>query len=169
VLDLESHGDQITEAIREMTDGRGPDAVIDAVGMEAHGAPFGKLAQQVAGLLPDAVAAKMIEKAGVDRLAALHLAIDSVRRGGTISISGVYGGMLDPLPMMTMFDKQVQVRMGQANVKRWVDDIMPLLMDGDPLGTDDFASHSLPLEQAPEAYAKFQKKEDGFVKVVLKP
>jgi threonine dehydrogenase-like Zn-dependent dehydrogenase len=169
VLDLRSHGDKITEAIREMTDGRGPDSVIDAVGMEAHGAPFGKLAQQIAGLLPDAVAAKMIEKAGVDRLAALHLAIDIVRRGGTISIVGVYGGMIDPLPLMTLFDKQVQLRMGQANVKRWVDDIMPLLMDGDPLGTESFTTHTLPLEQAPEAYEKFQKKEDGVVKVVLKP
>ena len=169
VLDLESHGDQITEAIREMTGGRGPDSVIDAVGMEAHGAPFGKLAQQMAGLLPDAIAAKMIEKAGVDRLAAVHLAIDIVRRGGTISLIGIYGGMIDPLPLMTLFDKQIQLRMGQANVKRWVDDIMPLLMDGDPLGTESFATHSLPLEQAPEAYAKFQKKEDGVVKVVLKP
>jgi threonine dehydrogenase-like Zn-dependent dehydrogenase len=169
VLDLESHGDKVVEAIQEMTDGRGPDSVIDAVGMEAHGAPFGKLAQQMTALLPDAVAARMMQKAGIDRLAALHLAIDAVRRGGTISISGVYGGMTDPLPMLTLFDKQIQVRMGQANVKRWVDDIMPLLMNGDPLGVDDFASHELPLEQAPEAYEKFQRKEDGMVKVVLKP
>jgi len=169
VLDLESHGDKIAEAVQEMTDGRGPDSVIDAVGMEAHGAPFGKLAQQMTSLLPDAVAARMMQKAGIDRLAALHLAIDLVRRGGTISISGVYGGMTDPLPMLTLFDKQIQVRMGQANVKRWVDDIMPLLMNGDPLGVDGFASHALPLEQAPEAYEKFQRKEDGMVKVVLKP
>jgi threonine dehydrogenase-like Zn-dependent dehydrogenase len=169
VLDLESHGDKIAEAVQEMTDGRGPDSVIDAVGMEAHGAPFGKLAQQMTSLLPDAVAARMMQKAGIDRLAALHLAIDLVRRGGTISISGVYGGMTDPLPMLTLFDKQIQVRMGQANVKRWVDDIMPLLMNGDPLGVDEFASHALPLEQAPEAYEKFQRKQDGMVKVVLKP
>jgi len=169
VLDLESHGDKIAEAVQEMTDGRGPDSVIDAVGMEAHGAPFGKLAQQMTSLLPDAVAARMMQKAGIDRLAALHLAIDLVRRGGTISISGVYGGMTDPLPMLTLFDKQIQVRMGQANVKRWVDDIMPLLMNGDPLGVDEFASHALPLEHAPEAYEKFQRKEDGVVKVVLKP
>ncbi len=109
-----------------MTDGRGPDSVIDAVGMEAHGAPLGKLAQDIAGLLPDAVAAKLMEKAGVDRLTALHAAIDTVRRGGTVSIVGVYGGMVDPMPMMTLFDKQITVRMGQANVKRWVDDILPL-------------------------------------------
>jgi threonine dehydrogenase-like Zn-dependent dehydrogenase len=169
VLDLREEADDITETIRGMTDGRGPDSVIDAVGMEAHGAPFGKLAQQIAGLLPDAIAARMIEKAGVDRLAAVHLAIDTVRRGGTISLSGVYGGMIDPLPLMTLFDKQIQLRMGQANVKRWVDDITPLLLDGDPLGTQGFSTHTFPLEQTPEAYEKFQKKEDGVVKVVLKP
>ena len=168
VLDLREH-DDIAEAIRDRTDGRGPDSVIDAVGMEAHGAPIGKLAHQLAGLLPDQVAAKVIEKAGVDRLSVLHLAIDTVRRGGTISISGVYGGMLDPLPMMTMFDKQLQIRMGQANVRRWVDDITPLLMDGDPLGVEGFATHTMPLEQAPEAYEKFQKKQDGVVKVLLQP
>ena len=109
--------DNVADAIREATDGRGPDAVIDAVGMEAHGAPFGKLAQQVTGLLPDAVASKMMKKAGIDRMSALNLAIDVVRRGGTLSVIGVYGGMTDPLPMLTLFDKQVQIRMGQANVQ----------------------------------------------------
>jgi threonine dehydrogenase-like Zn-dependent dehydrogenase len=77
--------------------------------------------------------------------------------------------MADPLPMLTLFDKQVQLRMGQANVLRWVDEIMPLLLDGDPLGVDGFASHHLPLDDGPTAYEKFQKKEDGFVKVVLQP
>jgi threonine dehydrogenase-like Zn-dependent dehydrogenase len=161
--------DELISAVRNITDGRGPDSVIDAVGMEAHGATLGKLAQQLAGLIPDAVAEKVMERAGVDRLAALHLAIDLVRRGGTISLIGVYGGMTDPLPMLTLFDKQIQLRMGQANVKRWVDDIMPLLDDGDPLGVDGFATHTLPLEQGPEAYERFQKKEDGMVKVLLQP
>jgi threonine dehydrogenase-like Zn-dependent dehydrogenase len=168
VIDLTEHDDVVGE-IRERTDGRGPDSVIDAVGMEAHGAPFGKLAQTVAGFLPDAVAAKLMERAGVDRLSAFHLAIEAVRRGGTISLSGVYGGQTDPLPMLTLFDKQIQLRMGQANVKRWVDDIMPLLMDGDPLGVEDFATHHVPLDQAPELYEKFQKKQDGVVKVLLQP
>src|SRR5581483_6700296 len=104
-----------------------------------------------------------------DRLAALYLAVDIVRRGGTISVIGVYGGMADPLPLLTIFDKQIQLRMGQANVLRWVPDLLPLLADGDPLGVDGFASHHLPLERGPEAYAKFQKKEDGFVKVLLQP
>jgi threonine dehydrogenase-like Zn-dependent dehydrogenase len=168
-LDLREHEDDLAETIRGLTDGRGTDSVIDAVGMEAHGSPGAKLAQQVTGLLPDAVAGTLMQKAGMDRMHAFYLAIDIVRRGGTISLIGVYGGMADPLPMLTIFDKQIQLRMGQANVKRWVDDIMPLLMDGDPLGVEGFASHRVPLDQAPEAYAKFQAKEDGFFKVVLSP
>jgi threonine dehydrogenase-like Zn-dependent dehydrogenase len=167
-LDLSAE-DDIVETVRGMTDGRGPDAVIDAVGMEAHGARIGKLAQDIAGLLPDGLAQRLMQKAGVDRLSAFHLAIELVRRGGTISLIGVYGGMADPLPMMTLFDKQIQLRMGQANVKRWVDDIMPLLTDEDPLGVDDFATHTMPLAKAPESYEMFQEKRDGAVKVLLKP
>jgi threonine dehydrogenase-like Zn-dependent dehydrogenase len=160
----------VGDVIRERTAGRGADAVIDAVGMEAHGAPLAKLVQDAAGLVPDAVARPLIERAAVDRLTALHACIDSVRRGGTVSISGVYGGALDPMPMMQLFDKQLQVRMGQANVRRWVDDIVPLLTgDDDPLGTEDLVTHRLPLEQAPHGYEIFQKKEDGAIKVMLQP
>jgi threonine dehydrogenase-like Zn-dependent dehydrogenase len=169
VLDLREHQDDLGEVIRGMTGGRGPDAVIDAVGMEAHGSPSAKIAQQMAGLLPDAVAAPLMQQAGVDRLNALYLAIDIVRRGGTISVSGVYGGMTDPLPMLTIFDKQIQLRMGQANVRRWVPDILPLLTDGDPLGVEGFATHKLPLDQAPKAYEIFQKKQDGAIKILLQP
>jgi threonine dehydrogenase-like Zn-dependent dehydrogenase len=156
--------------IREMTDGRGPISVIDAVGMEAHGAPMGKLAHRIAGMLPDAIAAPMAEKIGIDRLSALHSAIELVQRGGTISLSGVYGGAASPMPLIQMFDKQVNVRMGQANVRRWVDHILPLLTgDEDPLGVEDFATHHVPLEDAPQAYETFQKKQDGAFKVLLKP
>jgi threonine dehydrogenase-like Zn-dependent dehydrogenase len=169
VLDLSEHDDDLGDVIRERTGGRGPDSVIDAVGMEAHGSPGAKLAQQITGLLPDALAAKMMERGGLDRLHAFYLAIDIVRRGGTISLIGVYGGMADPLPMLTIFDKQIQLRMGQANVKRWVDDIMPLLMDGDPLGVDHFATDRISLDEGPEAYARFQKKQDGVVKVLIRP
>jgi threonine dehydrogenase-like Zn-dependent dehydrogenase len=161
--------DDLVEHVRDLTGGRGPDAVIDAVGMEAHGSPVGKLAHQMASLLPDALAAKMIETAGIDRLNAFHLAIELVRRGGTISLVGVYGGMADPLPMLTLFDKQIQLRMGQANVRSWVDDILPLLGDDDPLGVDGFATHHLPLEEGPAAYEMFQKKRDGAVKILLQP
>jgi threonine dehydrogenase-like Zn-dependent dehydrogenase len=168
-IDSSEHED-VPAIIREMTDGRGPDGVIDAVGMEAHGAHVAELAQKATGLLPDALAAKATEKAAVDRLSALLEAIDTVRRGGTISISGVYGGQLDPLPMMQLFDKGVQIRMGQAHVRRWTDEILPLLEgDEDPLGVDDLTTHQLPLAEAPSAYSMFQKKEDGAIKVVLKP
>jgi threonine dehydrogenase-like Zn-dependent dehydrogenase len=169
VIDL-TETKEVGDAIREMTDGRGTDAVIDAVGMEAHGAPVSKMAQEMTTLLPDAVAAPLMERVGVDRLSALLVAIDAVRRGGTISIIGVYAGMTDPLPMMTLFDKQVRLRMGQANVKRWVPDVMPLLTrPDDPLGVDTFATHRLPLAEAPRAYEMFQKKEDGAVKVLFQP
>jgi threonine dehydrogenase-like Zn-dependent dehydrogenase len=168
-LDAREH-DDIAESLRSLTAGRGPDSVIDAVGMEAHGSPLGKLTHQLASVMPDAVTQKMMDVAGLDRLSVLHGAIDVVRRGGTISLSGVYGGAADPMPMMDLFDKQIQVRMGQANVKRWIDAIMPLLQgDGDPLGVEDLASHKLPLEEAPHAYEIFQKKEDGAIKILLQP
>jgi threonine dehydrogenase-like Zn-dependent dehydrogenase len=168
-IDSDQH-DDISASLRELTGGRGPDSVIDAVGMEAHGAPGAKMAQTITGLLPDPVAAKVTEKAAVDRLSALLSCIDTVRRGGTLSISGVYGGQLDPLPMFQIFDKGLQLRMGQAHVRQWTDKILPLLEgDEDPLGVDDLTTHQLPLEQAPEAYSMFQKKEDGAIKVVLKP
>ena len=160
----------IVEAVRELTGGRGPDAVIDAVGMEAHGATGAAIAQKLTGLLPDAVARRLMQTAGIDRLSVLNLAIELVRRGGTISLSGVYGGTADPLNMLQLFDKQVTLKMGQANVRRWIDDLMPLLEgDGDPLGVESFATHHLPLTEAPAAYETFQKKQDGAFKVVFRP
>lgn len=162
--------DDVPGAIVDMTDGRGADGVIDAVGMEAHGSPFQELLQRGAGLLPDPIARKAIDLAGVDRMAALRTAFASVRRAGTISLIGVYGGESDPFPMMDLFDKGVTLRMGQAHVKRWVDDIMPALTgDDDPLGTEDLTTHAMPLEQGPQGYDLFKDKKDGCIKVVLKP
>ncbi|UTI63783.1 glutathione-dependent formaldehyde dehydrogenase [Paraconexibacter antarcticus] len=162
--------DDLPEAVRGLTDGRGPIAVLDAVGMEAHGAPIGRFAHLMAGMLPDAIAQKVMETAGIDRLTALHMAMELVQRGGTVSISGVYGGAASPMPLLQMFDKQLTIRMGQANVRRWTDTLMPLLTgDDDPLGVDDFATHHVPLADAPQAYETFQKKQDGAFKVILKP
>jgi threonine dehydrogenase-like Zn-dependent dehydrogenase len=169
VVDANAHGD-VPAAIREITGGRGTDSVIDAVGMEAHGSPVGKLAHTLTGFLPDRAAAPLMSKVGMDRLAVLHQSIETVRRGGTISLSGVYVGMADPLPMLQMFDKGITLRMGQAHVKRWIDDLLPLVSDDtDPLGVQDLATHHLPLEQAPHGYEIFQKKQDGAIKVLLNP
>jgi threonine dehydrogenase-like Zn-dependent dehydrogenase len=168
VIDL-ADGD-VGEQVRDLTGGRGADAVIDAVGMEAHGSPVAELVQKSLRFLPRKLQETVMLKAGTERLAAFYAAIDAVRRGGTISVLGVYGGAADPIPMFSLFDKQVQLRMGQANVRRWTDDLMPFLTgDDDPLGVESFATHHLPLEEAPDAYAKFQAKEDGYVKVVFQP
>ena len=156
-------------AIHDETDGRGPDAVIDAVGTEAHGSAAARLVQQAAAVMPRAISGPLSERFTIDRLAALHAAIELVRRGGTISLTGVYGGTADPMPMLTLFDKQIQLRMGQANVRRWTDEILPYLTEEDPLGVDDFATHRLPLSDAPHAYEMFQRKQDGAVKVLMKP
>jgi threonine dehydrogenase-like Zn-dependent dehydrogenase len=169
ILDLR-HVDDVASALIDLVDGRGPDAVIDAVGMEAHGNRLTALAQTAVGKLPGPMARKVTDVAALDRLSALHAAVKGVRRGGTVSVVGVYGGEIDPMPMMEMFDRGISLRMGQAHVKRWIDDILPLVLDdADPLGVRDLATHRLPLDQAPGAYDMFQKKADGCIKVVLTP
>jgi threonine dehydrogenase-like Zn-dependent dehydrogenase len=169
VLVTDGDADTVTTVL-EVTRGRGADAVIDAVGMEAHGSPAAESMSKVVSLLPDRVARPLMRHAGVDRLAALHLAIDAVRRGGTVSVIGVYGGPMDPMPLMEMFDKQVQLRMGQANVRHWSDEILALLLEPtDHLGVESFATHHLPLEEAPAAYRDFREKNDGMVKVLFRP
>ena len=160
----------VADELRSMTQGRGADSVVDAVGMEAHDSPVASFMQHAAGLLPDKLAQKTFESAGVDRLSALHTALDAVRRGGTVSLSGVYGGEASPMPLMSMFDKQIQLRMGQCNVRRWTQDLLPLVEDdADPLGVMDLVTHEASLSEAPAMYEMFQKKQDGCIKVVLKP
>ncbi|MDF2558958.1 MAG: glutathione-dependent formaldehyde dehydrogenase [Microbacterium sp.] len=162
--------DTIVEELRDLTEGRGADAVVDAVGLEAHGNSGVEFLQKAVGLLPDPAARQVFDKAGVDRLAAVYASIDVVRRGGTVSLSGVYAGDADIMPMKTLFDKQVTLRMGQCNVKNWVDDLLPLVEDAaDPLGVMDLTTHHAPLDDAPDLYRIFQKKEDGCIKVVLHP
>jgi threonine dehydrogenase-like Zn-dependent dehydrogenase len=174
-VDLDQAAD-VAQTLLDMVDGRGPDAVIDAVGMEAHGhdearsSKLTEVAQKAAGLLPDSIAAKVTDEAAVDRLDALHAAVKGVRRGGTVSVSGVYGGELDPMPMMEIFDRGLQLRLGQAHVRRWVADLMPLVSDdSDPLGVLNLATHHLPLEDAPRGYEIFREKAEGCIKVVLQP
>jgi len=168
-IDMDATEDLVGE-LRELTNGRGPDAVIDAVGMEAHGAPVAELMQKATVRMPDRVGIALAERVSVDRLTALSTAIQAVRRGGTLSVIGVYGGQMDPLPMMDLFDKGIQIRMGQAHVKQWIPDLLPLVTgDADPLGTEDLATHVLPLEEAPHGYEIFRNKEDGAIKVLLAP
>ena len=147
--------DDVVTLVRELTEGRGVDSAIDAVGMEADAGLVGQTLQDLK-LVPD-------------RLGALFQAGRSVRRGGTLSLSGVYAGAVPLVPLGELFDRQITIRMGQANVRRWTDDLLPLLGEDDPLGTSDLATHELPLEDAPRAYRIFQRKEDGAIKVVLKP
>jgi threonine dehydrogenase-like Zn-dependent dehydrogenase len=162
--------DDAIDAIRDATDGRGPDAVVDAVGLEAHGSPGAAFAQNAVGVMPSGIAKQVMTKAGIDRLAALHLAIDLVRRGGTVSVSGVYGGTLDPMPLLRIFDKQLTFRFGQSNVHRWISELLPLAeQESDPLGLEDLATHRVPLDRAPDMYELFKAKEQGCIKVVLKP
>lgn len=162
--------DDVAATLKEMTDGRGPDSVVDAVGMEAHGNPVAEKVIAGAARLPGAVGQKAIEHVGIDRLDALHTAIEAVARAGTVSLSGVYGGAVDPMPLMTMFDKQITLRMGQCNVRSWTDELSAIAeQDGDLLGLESLATHRLPLDGAPDAYAMFQQKTDGCIKVVLKP
>ena len=168
-VDLSEH-DNVAEVVLELTGGRGADGVVDAVGMEAHGNPVMETAIKAVGLLPDAAAKPMIDRVGIDRLAALTTAIKAVRRGGTVSVSGVYGGEVDPMPLMEMFDRGITMRLGQCHVKRWIDEIVPVVMqDGDVLGLETLATHRPSLEEAPAAYEMFQQKADGCIKVVLKP
>ena len=160
----------VAGALRDLTQGRGPDGVLEAVGMEAHGSPVAAAMIGVASRLPKPLAKAAVENAGIDRLAALNLCLEAVRRGGTVSISGVYGGMADPLPMMTMFDKGLTLRMGQCHVKRWTDELLQIaLRSTDDLGLESLATHRLPLSDAPEAYRMFRQKADGCIKVVLTP
>jgi threonine dehydrogenase-like Zn-dependent dehydrogenase len=157
----------LVNAVRDLTHGRGPDAVIDAVGLEAHGSPVASMAHRMTSALPASLAERLMNRAAIDRMAALHLAIELVRRGGTISITGVYGGLADPLPMRTLFDKQITVRMGQANVRAWIDELLPLVTDADVLGVEEFATHRLPLSSAPDAYEKSDNRSSGMSKVIF--
>ncbi|MDQ6691496.1 MAG: glutathione-dependent formaldehyde dehydrogenase [Candidatus Dormibacteraeota bacterium] len=153
-IDLRQVDDPV-EDILDKTQGRGADAAIDAVGFEAAGSKADSVLQTV--------------KLQPDKLNALMSAIASIRRGGTLSIAGVYLGYIPVFHIGDLFDRQITIRMGQANVRRWSDEILPLIEEEDRLGVDDLVTHVLPLEEAKHAYDIFQKKEDGAIKIVLQP
>ena len=149
-----SAGDVI-EAIEQLTKGRGADSVIEAVGMDS------------AGSAPDRVLQTL--KVQPDRLISLRQALGSVRRGGTVSVVGVYSTWLPNFPLGDLFDKQVMIRWGQANVRRWTAEILDVLRLGDPLDSAGLVTNQAPLDAAPAMYEAFKRKENGVVKVVLRP
>ena len=153
-IDDAEHKDP-AQVIEDLTAGLGADRVIDAVGMEAHGSVADRILQTL--------------KLQPDRLIALHHAMASVRRGGTLSVTGVYTGAMQMFPLGDLFDRQVTLRWGQANVRRWSDELLAMLRDGDPLGAADLPTQQVPLAEAPDWYERFQKKEEGVLKVVLRP
>ncbi|MGE3277087.1 MAG: zinc-dependent alcohol dehydrogenase [Vicinamibacterales bacterium] len=151
--------DNVLEALRVLTGGRGPEACIDAVGLEAHGT--GSL-----GARYDHAKSRLMLT--TDRLEALRQAIQACGKAGTVSIPGVYGGYLDKVPMGAAFAKGLTFRMGQTHVHRYMAPLMEMIRDG-RLDASFVISHSLPLHQAPEAYRMFHDKSDQCTKVVLRP
>jgi len=142
------------KVLRSMTEGRGPDVCIDAVGMEAHRSLWKKLANVV--------------HAQVGSTDVLETCFSAVRRGGMVSVVGVYGMSYDNFPIGQFFDKELRMWAGQALVHKHIDELMELVRTG-KLQTDDIITHRLPLAEAPAAYELFQKKEDGAFKVVFRP
>jgi len=148
----------VIDALKEMTGGRGPDSVMDAVGMEAHNTGVGALYDKVAQSL-------MME---TDRPTALRQVIQACRKGGTISIPGVYGGIVDKLPLGAAFNKGLTVKMGQTHVQRYLEPLTQHILSG-AIDPSFVVTHNVSLEQAPQMYKTFRDKEDGCIKVVMKP
>jgi threonine dehydrogenase-like Zn-dependent dehydrogenase len=148
----------VLEALMEMTGGIGPDAVIDAVGTEAHGFSIDNVA--------DVVKQKL--GVGVDRAHALREALLAVRKGGRISIPGVYGGIIDKWPLGAMMEKGLEIRQGQTHVQRYTHDLLRRIEEGE-IDTTFLISHRLPLEEAPDGYKNFRDNQNEWTKVVLRP
>jgi threonine dehydrogenase-like Zn-dependent dehydrogenase len=148
----------VLEALMEMSGGLGPDAVIDAVGMESH------------GFAPDNLldAAKQRVGIGVDRAHALRMALMAVRKGGRVSIPGVYGGLADTFPLGALMEKGLQIRTGQTHVQRYTHELLHRIAEGE-IDTTFLISHHLPLEEGPRGYRNFHDNQNEWTKVVLRP
>jgi len=155
---LNYHDVDVPEALNELTGGRGPDACIDAVGMEAHGH----------GLFATYDRLKNAMLMATDRPTALREAILACRNGGVVSVPGVYGGFLDKLPFGALVNKALTVKTGQTHVQRYLKPLLDRIAQGQ-IDPSFVVSHTLPLHKAPEAYAMFKAKRDQCIKVVLKP
>jgi threonine dehydrogenase-like Zn-dependent dehydrogenase len=152
------HDVKVREALAEMTGGIGPDAVVDAVGMESHGFSFDNVLDAV----------KTTTKLGTDRTHVLREVIMACRKGGRVSIPGVYGGVADKFPIGALMEKGLQVRTGQTHVQKYLRPLLELIGEG-RIDTTFLISHRLPLEQAPEGYKMFKEQQNEVTKVVLKP
>jgi threonine dehydrogenase-like Zn-dependent dehydrogenase len=150
--------DDAGEMLKLLTGGRGPDACIDAVGMEAHGA-------DLAAYYDGVKQALYLE---TDRPMVLRQAIRACRKGGTVSIPGVYTGYVDKFPIGAAFNKGLTLKMGQTHVHRYLRPLLEKIEQGliDP---SFLISHRVSLQQAPQAYEMFQKKKDACIKVVMDP
>jgi threonine dehydrogenase-like Zn-dependent dehydrogenase len=148
----------VLEALKEMTGGRGPDACIDAVGMEAHGLGPGGLYDR----------AKQSVRAQTDRPTALRQAILSCRNGGTVSVIGVYGGFIDKFPMGAVMNRSLTIKSGQTHVQRYMQPLLEHIQSG-KIDPTFIITHQMRLEDAPQGYETFLNKEDECVKVVLRP
>ncbi|MBV9155518.1 MAG: glutathione-dependent formaldehyde dehydrogenase [Acidobacteriaceae bacterium] len=146
------------EALKEMTGGRGPDACIDAVGLEAH----------TPGIVHAYDRAKQALMLETDRPIALREAIMACRNGGTVSVIGVYGGFIDKFPMGSLMNRSITIRTGQCHVQRYMRPLLERIQKGE-IDPSFVITHRMPLEEAPEGYAMFLKKEDDCIKIVLKP
>jgi alcohol dehydrogenase len=151
---INSNDEDMMEKIREMTGGRGVDCAIDAVGMEGE-----------RGFLDKVKAVVNLEKGTVKPL---ELCFEAVRRGGAVSVVGVYGSPYDNFPVHQMFEKGFTLQMGQAQVQKYIDELFEIVRNG-KVSLDDIITHRLPLSEAAHAYEIFKNKEDDCVKVVLKP
>jgi threonine dehydrogenase-like Zn-dependent dehydrogenase len=157
IIDYSKH-ENVVEVLKEMTGGLGPDSCIDAAGMEAHGATLSALydrTKQAVGL------------AG-DRPAALREAIQACRKGGTVSVPGVYGGSLDGMPLGAAFGKGLTLKMGQTHVHKYMQPLLERIANGE-IDPSEVITHRLRLEQAPEAYEMFRDKQDSCIKIVMRP
>jgi threonine dehydrogenase-like Zn-dependent dehydrogenase len=156
---LDRKADKVIPTLKDMTDGHGPEKCIDAVGIEAHG-PTAVLE------LIDRVQVAM--KLETERPIALREAIMACKAAGTVSVPGVYGGMSNMIPMGAMMNKGLTIRTGQTHVKRWTDDLLQRIDEGQ-IDPTFVVTHTAPLGRAPEMYKTFRDKQDGCIKVVLKP
>ncbi len=148
----------VLEALKEMTGGRGPDSCIDAVGLEAHGITLDAWYDL----------AKTTLNMETDRSHALRRAIQACRKGGTVSIPGVYGGLLDKFPMGVAFAKGLTLKMGQTHMHRYMKPLMERIEKGE-IDPSFVITHRVPLDEAAQAYKTFRDKKDECIKVVLKP